>query len=526
MYKVLIVDDEPIILSGIKHMIDWRKADLEVVGAARDGNTALSMIETLLPDIVITDINMPNLSGIELLKKARLILPSAVFIMLTCLEEFALAQEALKYKAVDYILKTDLEEEVLLESLERAKVECRNRKSLATASLKNEVDSLSEKHVLDALLSKIYLAEPYDLDQMSFFEKAGMDRNICLLQVMINPIIDVELRFNPLKMREQIDYSYSIIQNIVSSCFVDNVLIEKSKSRFFSYYFFLYNVDERELDSKMHVLDGRIRTNLGNIIGAESGIIYSSVVDSIQQLEICKKDITELKDIYFLTGESATPADVGRIQFSDGSLETARHSCIASIAKRNSKDLALALDLLNQKIASENFRYAHTIWSSEAIISASLKDSSEDQILLNLKDSLSYISNHKLLKLWYFALKKHLTDLWTDKSMGKYSIIDKTKAYIDANINKRLYLSDIADYLGITSSYLSATFSRECNMSVVEYINSRKTEEAMNMISTGEYKIHEICTALGFDNSYYFSKIFKKYAHMSPSEYQELMNRK
>ena len=526
MYKVLIVDDEPIILSGIKHMIDWKKGNMEVVGTARDGETALHMIETLIPDIVITDINMPNMSGIEVLKESQSLLPSAVFIMLSCLEEFSLAQEALKYKAVDYILKTDLEEDVLRESLERAKEECDIRKSLATASLKDEVENLSEKKALDDLLAKIYLAEPYDLEQISFFEKERMDRNICLMQVMINPIIDVELRFNPLKLKEQIEYSYSIIQNIVTSNFECNVLIEKSKSRFFSYYFFLYNVDPEDYERKMGLMDKRIQNNLNSIIGVESGMIHSRLVDSIQQLEMCKKDITVLKDIYFLTGESASFRAIGSIQFSNGSLEPVRHSCIAAIAKRNAKELSLAIDMFNQKIAGEKFPYAPSIWSSEAIISSIIKELSDDQILINLKESLCYISNHKLLKLWLFALKKHITDLWTDRTTGNYSIIDKTKAYIDANINRRLYLSDIADYLGITSSYLSATFSRECHMSVVEYINSRKTEEAMNMMATGEYRIHEICTALGFDNSYYFSKIFKKYAHMSPSEYQEIRNRK
>ena len=71
MYKVLIVDDEPIILSGVTHLLDWKKEDCMIIATARDGKSALSLIKSLRPDIVICDINIPSPNGIEVLKQSR-----------------------------------------------------------------------------------------------------------------------------------------------------------------------------------------------------------------------------------------------------------------------------------------------------------------------------------------------------------------------------------------------------------------------------------------------------------------------
>ena len=97
MYRVLVADDEPIILSGIRHMIDWEKEEAEIVGVARNGAEAYSIIEKEHPDIVITDIRMPLMDGISLVGKCSTAYPDIVFIILTSLAEFSLAREAVGF---------------------------------------------------------------------------------------------------------------------------------------------------------------------------------------------------------------------------------------------------------------------------------------------------------------------------------------------------------------------------------------------------------------------------------------------
>ena len=113
MYQVLLVDDEPLILSGIKFMLDWNKNNCQIAGTARNGQQAMEKIRTLHPDIVICDIAMPGMTGTELLQQAAKEFPHVVFIMLTNHPDFQLAQHSLRYRAVDYLLKPYNEQELV-----------------------------------------------------------------------------------------------------------------------------------------------------------------------------------------------------------------------------------------------------------------------------------------------------------------------------------------------------------------------------------------------------------------------------
>ena len=106
MYKLLIVDDEPLVQVGIKSMLDWSEYNIDICGIAMNGQAAYSVIEEQMPDIVITDIKMPIMTGLELIKKCRenFGYQKPSFIILTNYEDFSMAKEALKAQVVDYLL--------------------------------------------------------------------------------------------------------------------------------------------------------------------------------------------------------------------------------------------------------------------------------------------------------------------------------------------------------------------------------------------------------------------------------------
>ncbi|MDE6619430.1 MAG: response regulator, partial [Lachnospiraceae bacterium] len=100
MYRVMLVDDEPLILAGITSMLDWEANNYKIVGKAANGADALSQMAELQPDIVIADIKMPAMDGITLMKRAKEAGYPSVFILLTNLEECSLARESMKLDAV------------------------------------------------------------------------------------------------------------------------------------------------------------------------------------------------------------------------------------------------------------------------------------------------------------------------------------------------------------------------------------------------------------------------------------------
>ena len=121
MYKLLIVDDEPLVQVGIKSMLPWESMQIEISGIASNGQAALSLIENDMPDIVITDIKMPIMSGLELCRTVneRFGDQAPAFIILTSYEDFEMAREALTCRVSDYLVKLDLTPDVLRTSIER-----------------------------------------------------------------------------------------------------------------------------------------------------------------------------------------------------------------------------------------------------------------------------------------------------------------------------------------------------------------------------------------------------------------------
>lgn len=160
MYQVLLVDDEPLILAGIKFMIDWQKNGCQIADTAGNGQQALEKLRALHPDIVIRDIAMPVLSGIDLLQHAAEESPETVFIMLTNHQDFQLARKSLRYRSADYLLKTDLDAPTLEASLARAKAERDSRRRLARANVVEDYLASNRQALPESAFLSVIQAQP------------------------------------------------------------------------------------------------------------------------------------------------------------------------------------------------------------------------------------------------------------------------------------------------------------------------------------------------------------------------------
>mgnify|MGYP002620611768 CR=1 FL=1 len=131
MIRLLIADDDEIMLQRLRHQIPWEKNGFEIVGAAKDGKEAYEMVLSACPDIVLTDINMPFLSGFELAEKIRLMLRGCKIVFLTGYDDFAYARQAVRLHADDYILKIESEEKIM-ECMNRVRQQFLREKDIAT----------------------------------------------------------------------------------------------------------------------------------------------------------------------------------------------------------------------------------------------------------------------------------------------------------------------------------------------------------------------------------------------------------
>lgn len=168
MYSVFLVEDEAFSLEMLKHLIVWEKHGFAIKGEFGNGTEAYRAMERELPDLVISDIVMPGLDGVELLRRSRAAGWDVPFVMLTCMSEFEYAQQALEYGAIGYVLKLSLREERLADVLAKARSELERRErlkkldSLGRAKLAEE-RAAGEKRTDHAEVDRIiaYISERY-----------------------------------------------------------------------------------------------------------------------------------------------------------------------------------------------------------------------------------------------------------------------------------------------------------------------------------------------------------------------------
>lgn len=235
MYKVLLVDDEPIILSGIKFLIDWELHGCQVVGTARNGQQALEEIDRLLPNIVICDISMPVLSGLEVLQQAGKTHPEVAFIMLTNYQDFNLAREALRFQAVDYLLKTQLEAELLEKSLALAIQECDRRKKISKINFVENYISTNKSTLIGENILKILEAgaEEDISATCHILRENEVLQSYSLLKFIIDfsqvPNIST---FTPAEKKRILEFEKDMIEKLVCNFFPNyTLLVPKSEDR-------------------------------------------------------------------------------------------------------------------------------------------------------------------------------------------------------------------------------------------------------------------------------------------------------
>ena len=411
MYKLLIVDDEPLVQMGITSMIQMNHIDIEICGNASNGEEALEKIRELTPEIVICDIKMPIMDGLELADKCRQIYGNLpVFIMLTAYEEFELAKKAILCQVIDYLVKIELTPEILLQSLKKAeKFVHEYSQKIDTPAINNFYDKFFIR-LLNNLLNQ-----------------ESINRHIKELSINLNyPYFVVASGHIHVKSGSGEVLTNSQYLNLHSSS--TNMLKEILKK-----YAPCYLIP---LDTRHFAI----------IFNFDSGInIYSTIKDGLE-------DAISLIKSYF------------SIQVTIG---------------------------------------VGTISSSPLDLHISFQEA---------KDSEKFCDESTPFIFYKEVLEQH-------RQLEKKRLVSQVQQYINSHLTEQLFLNATADLFYLSPGYLSTIFKKYCGMSFTEYVNYQKILLAKELLLTQEMKIYEIASYLGFENTYYFSKVFKKITGISPSDF-------
>lgn len=527
MIKLLIADDEPLVQIGIKSMLNWADYGIEVCGAAMNGAAAFQMIEEHSPELVITDIKMPILNGLELVKKSRETYGQIpLFIMLTSYEEFQLVRQALSYQVVDYLIKLELDARSLSESIGRALnrlKELKDSEAYRSVGDRPLHQSYNEKFFMRLLHNLFDSREQFEIQKKDLKLDFG---DACYAALHGQLYSDKADAMNSQQQENLYSSSLQMIREILSKHLPCHVM-SLDKRHFAVIFHFVAQEDRSEQtmreawDNVCHMVHNYFSVRLTAGIG-------SMVADPLR----INESYQEARQAFNLAGEQQPLVTYAEI--SGNSLRSAFNIALFKNPLTQAFE-EFDADVLYDTISEIIGLFAsHPLHQLQAVdgacnilyLALSLLPDGEgamEQIFSGYADgyrSLYRMNNVEQVGGWLACFRDGLCEILKKRRKTyKDHVVTNVQKYINSHIEERLTLNDVAAIFGLSSNYLSALFKKTCNIGFSEYITQRKVARAKTLLLEQDMKIYEAADHLGFESAFYFSKVFKKVEGISPREY-------
>lgn len=524
MYKVLIVDDETIILSGIKFLIDWEKNDCAIPDTARNGLDALEKVRAQQPDIVLCDINMPVMNGIELLKLVNQEFPAIVFLMLTNLQEFQLVKDALHYNAADYLLKNQLDATSLEESLAKAKEECQKRSKLLQADKLNYYDA--KKH--QELLQNACMELLFSPDAAAHTHARAILKENHMLEGY--GLLYIPFDFSTLPNAGQLTnegksrltaWESELVFRLAGSLFGSSYLcVPTGQNDCLTLFIWGQRLSWQE---HVRLFSTKLTAASENITLLKPVVCATSCFPDSKALEECKTAYFRCVESFYLNLESDATA-LENLVFEPLGLTGIGSQLMAELNSRNLTGCLLLLDKAIGRLQETVHQKSQAIWlCNELYRSLSETLSSEEPDFGGYSEIKTLMTRSQVIH-WLEKLKNTLSQFLWQQSSLKSEPVEKARQYVKDHIEERITLQDVADEVCISAGYLSTLFKKQYNQSFISFVNQVKVERACELIMQRKYLISEISYRLGFENAYYFTKVFRRYTGMTPSDWEKQKN--
>lgn len=535
MLKVILVDDETLVKVGIKFSAKWEDLGFKIVAEGNNGEHGLSLIKEFNPDLVITDIVMPKMDGIDMMRKAKEFNPNIIFIILSSYNEFDLVKKAMKYGAWDYILKLNISEASMTEILTNVKEKIiSGNKRVNIESIPQIYDTQSTSIMRQEFLKSII--------QNNFDDKKYIDTRMQIMNLKLDEkrmklgIVKTSLYLSNSKYTDKdiklLDFMIIEILNEIGNEFFNSYFLKWS----FGVYVVVFSPEETlenvDIKQQIIIMGNTMIEMLKKYINIDAAISISDMYDSYLNLSQAILRAEEAMDKVFYRG-------YGSIIFFDDVDE--KNSSYENLRKFNLKeDLPKAIEISDTVYINNIFNsliyniqgesiskseiyeicnqtaclcdiYLGEKWQSNSTV----KNENSVEVetvykLQTLQEIIAWLENYKEKMIDYLN-KKHVDE--------KHIMVSSAKKYIINNCMETIKLRDVAKSLNISAGYLSSIFPKYTGMCFTDYVNKVKIEEAKKMLKAGHHKIYEISYLLGYENACYFSKIFKKIAGCSPTEF-------
>ena len=484
-------------------------------------------------DIVLADINMPVMDGITLMKNASEEFPNTVFIMLTNLEEFELARQALKYHAVDYLVKSQLEAPMLEKAIEHAKVERGSRTYRTVTSAADYMEKEEKKKVISrALQEVIFLKNGVQNEEyIKLIKDSGILVSYCYFYI---PFDFLAISGEPVDKEEKarlMDWIQEMLVKTAENIFGDDYILLNTGSSSAS-VLFVYRLyaggDADSCKKKFEMFDRKLVSSVKTVTQVECRVFHTGIHDGYDELKKCAGEYRRLMEQYYLGAEQdGENEDDEEGRYEPLGLKGIGSELYHEIMQKNLKGIKDVMDNVETQISNTVHQKSQAIWllnelnreASAALSKFGIMETSAYERVSSIA-VIESINTRKQVLGWLAMLRNTLIDVVGNGDMPGNPLAEKARRYVLNNVESNISLQDTAEHVGVSAGYLSTIFKREYNQSFVDFVNTTKIEHACRLLEEKELMVMEIAYRLGYENAYYFSKVFRKYMGMSPTDYQ------
>lgn len=504
MIKILIVDDEATIRKGLEFAIPWKENGFTVVGTAKNGIDALDFFTNNYADIVISDIRMPRMDGLELQAALHERYPDLPFIFISGYEDFNYARQALRCGAFSYLLKP-IDPLELITELKRA---C------------SYYNISSENLPLKQIIERNFygLEKHWDFTNFEYLEDDFKNNYFC--------VMNIRCQMDDMKSQIFLMAFQKKLQDMVLEGFTqkNSALIESSGR---GIVFCIMNPDENILKYTITTFVNSISLRLGEYASTPLGIWTGGIYQGI----------TRLIDSYIESFESDTfkyfnqaNEEVSNTECFDtySQLFDNEDAIIATLFDGNLKGAFLLLEAQKAFLTNNNHNSDDARLYLRHLLHKYLRGLKDSNPNIMLPEGFHSYGTFSLMTIPEMFNKLYESLEQINKLVPQVSIshgtqtIDKIKEYIDKNYSDPyLSLSNIADYIGLNPSYVSTEFAKREKKGVSNYITELRMERAKHLLLRTNKTVAEICDEIGYLNPTYFSTTFKKIVNATPSQFRK-----
>lgn len=517
-YHMILIDDEAVILRGLRQLVDWEQLNIEIIGEATDGNEGLELIRQLHPEIVISDIAMPNLDGIELLKTVHSEKLESKIIFLSGYQEFKYAKEAVKYGAEDYLLKPigakELEqvvEQVILEIKEEQSVHVLKKNDceaeVVFQNLLQEKDRLMPLQKMKELLrvNKEYEGAVCVALKIGICSTVAKEENKNLIRFEIFEYIQEYL---------QKENAGGIIKKEYNMCYI-LLFIENDRKK---YQQFLKQLSEKI--GRQYPAIVLIGVGEWNKCDTKLYYMYSTAKLASELYFFNEEPYNDILNIKKEYSHSVEEYDKGKDTITQMIVTQADSE---EIIEQILKCVRLLGNLHfgnKDVVVNECILLAGSIYKTlkECGIIDENETSEQTQFLSQIRQKSTFRQLLQVFENYYDKVFLRIQLL--GKARESLEIV-KIKKYIEEHFRENLTLENIADYIGMNPSYMSTYFKKETGENFKVYLTNQRMQEALRLLNSTTLKSYEIAEAVGYKDVKQFREKFKETYGVSPQQYKK-----